>query len=99
MIVCAVHACEKPWSVKPPQRSTTGSPSTKAQIDAPMLSPLTKLILKASRTGSKPGRTKPATGEALAIDCSTLWSMAAICRFEASGGREVTVNMVELLWS
>src|SRR6516225_6320662 len=49
------------WSAKPPQRSTTVSPSRVAQQDAPTSAPLAKFSSKASRTGLNLSATKPCT--------------------------------------
>src|SRR4051812_47617916 len=58
-------------SAKPPQRSTTVSPSTVAQKLAPMSAPLVRLASKAERTGANLSRVKPAT-EPSAMIVSTL---------------------------
>src|SRR5206468_733959 len=66
-IVSAVHRRVRPASAQPPQRSTTGSPSTVAANDAPISRPASKLRAKASRTSRKRAAHSPSTSDAAGI--------------------------------
>src|SRR5437899_11054379 len=51
MVSCR-QGCVPAASAKPPQRSTTVSPSSVAQNEAPMSAPLARLASNAARTGA-----------------------------------------------
>src|SRR5215471_1395664 len=59
-MVSSCHGRVQASSAKPPQRSTTVSPSRVAQNEAPVSDPFSKLASKAVRTAAKRSCVKPA---------------------------------------
>jgi hypothetical protein len=67
LTVSLVHGAAVFWSAVPPHRSTTVSPPSVRQTEAPTSPLATKFLSKASATRSKPGLQIPSVMSSFAI--------------------------------
>src|ERR1700733_2732252 len=86
-------------SAKPPQRSTTDSPSTVAVKQAPTSAPLARLAAKASRTGAYLSCVNPPTEPSALVVPPVCWeSLAERANGNQSGSSKTAGVSVSVLF-